>query len=217
MKNLICANCHKEIPAYTPYFKVMDNFLQLKYFDADTDNVFCSPECLCEALTVIEVPNDGSKTLSEELNLVATDKNTQILEIDAKVYPEDAEVNGVREHEPLENENPDDVKYKMPGICKEKVSWGTEWHWNVKVDIPTGKILNWPQGTTAKTWYKTSDCCGLKYLGKFYSDYVPEFLEIYDSDCGDYIYIEILEDGTIKDWDAKACKDWLKEHLEDFS
>lgn len=217
MKNLICANCHKEIHAGTPYFKVMDNFLQLRYFDADSDNVFCSQECLCESLSVIEVPNDGSKTLSEELNLVAPDKNTQILEIDATVYPEDAEVNGVREHEPLENENPDDVDYKMPGICKEKVSWGTEWHWNVKVDIPTGKILNWPQGTTAKTWYKTSDCCGLKYLGKFYSDYVPEFLEIYDSDCGDYIYIEILADGTIKDWDAKACKDWLKEHLEDFS
>lgn len=217
MKNLICANCHKEIPAYTPYFKVMDNFLQLRYFDADTDNVFCSPECLCESLSVIEVPNDGSKTLSEELGLIAADKNTQIFEIDATVYPEDAEVNGVREPEADESENPDDVEYKMPGICKVSKSWGTEWHWKVKIDIPSGKILNWPQGTTAKTWYKTSDCCGLKYLGKSYNDYVPEFLEIYDSDCGDYIYIEILEDGTIKDWDAKTCKDWLKEHLEDFS
>ncbi len=217
MKNLICANCHKEIPAGTPYFKVMDNFLQLRYFDSDSDNVFCSQECLCEALTVIEVPNDGSKTLSEELGLIAPDKNTQILEIDATVYPEDAEVNGVREPEAEESENPDNVEYKMPGICKEKVSWGTEWHWKVKVDISSGKILNWPQGTTAKTWYKTSDCCCLKYLGKSYNDYAPEFLEIYDSDCGDYIYIEILEDGTIKDWDAKACKDWLKENLEDFS
>ena len=217
MENLICANCHKEIPAGTPYFKVMDNFLQLRYFDADTDNVFCSQECLCESLSVIEVPNDGSKTLSEELGLISPDKNTQILEIDATVYPEDAEVNGVREPEADESENPDDVEYKMPGICKEKISWGTEWHWKVKIDISSGKILNWPQETTAKTWYKTSDCCGLKYLGKSYKDYVPEFLEIYDSDCGDYIYIEILEDGTIKDWNAKSCRNWLKEHFEDFS
>ncbi len=209
-KTVTCANCGKEIPAGEPYFIVGDNYLQMKYFDSTEDNIFCSHECICEALSVIEVPNDGSKTLSEELNLIAPDSNAQVLEIDANVYPEDAEVNGVREHEPLESENPDDVEYKMPGICKEKTTWGTEWHWKVKIDISTGKILDWPQGTTAKTWYKTSDCCGLKYLGKSQEDYVPGFLEIYDSDCGDYIYIEILEDGTIKDWNAKECRKELK-------
>lgn len=216
MKNKVCAQCGKEIPFGTPYYVVGDNFLQMEYFDSDKDNLFCSNECLCESLSVIEVPNDGSKTFAEELSLINPFLNTNILWIEAMVYPEDAEVNGVREPVPLECQNPDTIDYKMPGLEKVKKNWGTEWEWRASVDISSGKILNWPQGTTAKTWYKTSDCCRLIYLGKEYEDYVPNFLEIYDSNCGDYIYIEILADGTIKDWDAKACKDWLKEHFEDF-
>lgn len=46
------------------YFKVCDNFLQRRYFDAEdeSDNVFCSQDCLCEALSVMEfsvLPSGG--------------------------------------------------------------------------------------------------------------------------------------------------------------
>ena len=216
MNTKVCAQCGKEIPFGTPYYMVGDNYLQVNYFDSANDNIFCSQECLCEALSVIEIPNDGSKTLAEELNLIEPSVNTNILKIVADVYPEDAEVNGVREPVPLESQNPDKIDYKMPGLGKIKRNWGTEWLWTATIDISSGKILNWPEGTTAKTWYKTSDCCGLVYLGKEYKDYVPDFLEIWDDGYGDYIYIEILSDGTIKDWDAEKCKNWLKEHFEDF-
>lgn len=65
MNTKICAQCGEEIPFGEPYFKVGDNFLQLKYFETDELNRFCSQNCLCEYLSVIEIPNDGSPTLDE--------------------------------------------------------------------------------------------------------------------------------------------------------
>ena len=210
----VCAQCGNEIPFETPYYMVGDNFLQTKYFDSESDNIFCSQNCLCEALSVIEIPNDGSKSLWEELGLnfsstsssSSASESTDVLEIVAGVYPEDAAVNG--EDEPdSDSENPE---YKMPGIKKNDYGY----IWNVKIDIPTGKILDWPQGTTATTYYKTADCCGLKYMGKSYENYAPDFLSVFDEGYGDYIYLEILEDGTIKDWNADECRMWLKEKYD---
>ena len=60
----ICAQCGNDIPVGETYFKVCDNFLQMRYFDAEdeSDNVFCSQDCLCEALSVMEfqvLPSGG--------------------------------------------------------------------------------------------------------------------------------------------------------------
>ena len=60
----ICAQCGNEIPVGERYLKVCDNFLQMRYFDAEdeSDNVFCSQDCLCEALSVMEfsvLPSGG--------------------------------------------------------------------------------------------------------------------------------------------------------------
>lgn len=52
-----CANCGKEI--VENYYKVGDNFLQVKYFDEESENIFCSEDCLCESLSVIEVENNN--------------------------------------------------------------------------------------------------------------------------------------------------------------
>ena len=41
-----CAHCGAECEF--EYYKVLDNFLQVKYFDSDEDNCFCSQECFCE-------------------------------------------------------------------------------------------------------------------------------------------------------------------------
>lgn len=48
-----CAECGKEIEE--SYYMVGDNYLQVKYFEEldGSDNVFCSQNCLCEALSVI--------------------------------------------------------------------------------------------------------------------------------------------------------------------
>ena len=53
MKKLVCAECGKVIEEN--YVMVGDNFLQVKYFDEEEDNVFCSEECLCKSLSVISV------------------------------------------------------------------------------------------------------------------------------------------------------------------
>ena len=45
-----CANCGKEIEDM--YYKVMDNYLQVNFFETDELNCFCSQECVCEFLSV---------------------------------------------------------------------------------------------------------------------------------------------------------------------
>ena len=49
MKPHICASCGKMIQE--SYLKVLDNFLQVKYFDDDEDNVFCSSVCLADYMS----------------------------------------------------------------------------------------------------------------------------------------------------------------------
>lgn len=54
-----CANCGMSIQPEENYLIVGDNFLQVKFFDSREDNIFCSKECLCQALSVLEVDSDG--------------------------------------------------------------------------------------------------------------------------------------------------------------
>jgi len=53
VREKICANCGKEI--HRDYYIVGDNWLQVKFFDDEDCNVFCSKDCLCEALSVLSV------------------------------------------------------------------------------------------------------------------------------------------------------------------
>lgn len=64
MKNLYCAKCGKEIKTNEEYYFVGDNYLQAKYFDAPdgSDNIFCSKDCLCKALTVMSGTVGGKDT-----------------------------------------------------------------------------------------------------------------------------------------------------------
>ena len=52
-----CAYCDSEIDG--SYYKVGDNFLQVRYFDdEEVENVFCSKDCLCSSLSVLEIDED---------------------------------------------------------------------------------------------------------------------------------------------------------------
>ena len=42
----ICARCGCECK--DEYYKVLDNYLQVKYFDDEETNCFCSEDCFCE-------------------------------------------------------------------------------------------------------------------------------------------------------------------------
>ncbi len=56
-KPICCAECGCEIEEEC-YFSVLDNYLQVKYFDSKENNIFCSKECLCDALSVGEVDKE---------------------------------------------------------------------------------------------------------------------------------------------------------------
>lgn len=57
----ICAHCGKEIKKGESHFSFWDNFLQVKYFDSEEDNIFCSQECACAALMLTEIENNESE------------------------------------------------------------------------------------------------------------------------------------------------------------
>lgn len=129
----------------------------------------------------------------------ADSKDSIVIHVSMPIYhPEDAEVNGVEENE----DSP-----RRPFLTKKDGVF----YWNVSIDVENGKILDWPSKTTLKTWDKVVDELTVECNRKTYEDYVPDFLSIWDRGYGDYVYIEVLEDGTIKDWNSKKCVDWLKE------
>ena len=120
-------------------------------------------------------------------------------------YAEDASVNGVDE----DNEKP-----VMPFLVKSK-QYPDEWDWDITIDVEAGSIDNWPKGMTAKTWYKVCDCCKVCAEGKKdYYEYVPKFLSIWSEGFGDYVYLEVGEDGVIKDWDKSECMKFV-DKMED--
>lgn len=56
MAKKICARCRAEIDTEeNGYVTCLDNFLQLRYFDSDECNTFCSEECACESMSIVRV------------------------------------------------------------------------------------------------------------------------------------------------------------------
>lgn len=114
------------------------------------------------------------------------------LNVKAEVrYWEDSKVNG---------ENDTDNGENMP--CRNGGLWCPI------IDIATGKILNWEQGKTASIHYKICDCCGWELIDKegdtvlsAEDGYVPNTLSPKKSGYGDYIIMDIDENGIIQDWD----------------
>lgn len=119
-------------------------------------------------------------------------------------YVEDAIVNGVEES---------DESHSMPFLKYNTITG--EYCWDITINFATGRIEGWPEGTTARTWYKVRDCCHILVDGyKDYYDYVPNFLSIYDRGFGDYIYVEIEGDGTIKDLDKSKVLQFISEKMK---
>lgn len=130
----------------------------------------------------------------------------ELVRIDAEPrYPEDAEVNGVREV----NENP-----KMPLLVHDE-KYADGWCWKLDIDIKTGEIVGWPKDVKARAWYKVCDCCRVTYRDKESYDYVPDFLSIDSKGYGDYVYITI-DDGKIKNWNETACRDFIENIGKEF-
>lgn len=106
-------------------------------------------------------------------------------------YWEDATVNGV------EDEKGDLIPCRFNGSDL----------WKPIIDIETGIITNWKQGTTADIHYKVCDAGeywlqdedGNKIV-KAKGYYVPSFLAPQGSGFGDYIILKVDENGKIAHW-----------------
>lgn len=115
-------------------------------------------------------------------------------------YWEDSEINGESD-----TENGDNVPCKFGNI------------WTPHIEIDSGRILNWNKGTKAEIHYKVADCCGWYIVGNdgetalsAEDGYVPDTLCPKESGYGDYIIMDIDEDGFIQDWKFNI-DDFMKE------
>lgn len=54
MMERVCANCGMPIYENEKRLRCRDNYLISKYFDSEENNIFCSEDCFCEALSVKE-------------------------------------------------------------------------------------------------------------------------------------------------------------------
>ena len=113
------------------------------------------------------------------------------LQLKAKVrYWNDTEVN-----ETPDTENGDNIPCKNGNL------------WMPTIEIETGKILNWKQGVKSNVHYKVCDCCGWDLLDENNEivlseedGYVPDTLCPKERGYGDYIIMDINEDGFISNF-----------------
>ena len=128
-------------------------------------------------------------------------KTVNIKKLYVKVYPRyiaDSSVNGCRD---LENDP------KMPFVkFDDKVK---EYFWEVNIDIDKGQIIDWPQGITASLHYKTCDEGFYEIFDEKgeklgdYNGYVPHIMCPKEPGYGDYIIMDIDENGNIQNWDVE--------------
>jgi hypothetical protein len=105
-------------------------------------------------------------------------------------YWMDSEVNG---------ESDTDSGDNIP--CKEGDCW------KPVIDLESGVIKNWEKGKTASVHYKVCDQCGWlledkdgEYYAETHNEYVPKILCPKENGYGDYIIMDIDENGKIKNW-----------------
>lgn len=83
-------------------------------------------------------------------------------------------------------------------------------YWKPTIELATGRIMNWPEGTEADVHYKVCDDGAYWLLdeskarvAKWSGFYVPDdILCVGDNGYGDYIIFKIGGDGLIIDWKA---------------
>ena len=134
--------------------------------------------------------------------LKAVTINAKYANIHAYVrYWEDGSINGKED----DNDNP-----SMP--------FADDDFWCPVIDLDNGKIVDWPSGITASIQYKVCDECEIDCVDdegnvictNDNNYYVPDFLCPKEKGYGDYIIMEVDENGFIKEYNKKDVVNWIK-------
>ena len=143
------------------------------------------------------------------------------LKVDAGVrYWEDAEVNGVRDIDLCESKGIGKPLIPCAVQIKEEADYNIysdHYRWRPIIAIETGQIVNWTQGTIANVHYKVCDdfICDITdedhIAIAYYDGYVPKIMCPADEGYGDYIIMNIDENGFIQGWKKELIKRLIQE------
>lgn len=54
-----CSYCKEKINTkIDTYFMCLDNFIQIKYFDTEDENIFCCKDCFCNYVQLEEINDE---------------------------------------------------------------------------------------------------------------------------------------------------------------
>lgn len=132
--------------------------------------------------------------------------NVRYLKLDAGVrYWEDADVNGKEDVNLYDCEG--NATPAIPFAIKVKDApesniYSDHYRWQPTIDVERGCVVDWPKGITAHVHYKVCDdgiyhlLDPLKNVIVSVESYVPDCIGEY----GDYIVMDIDEDGNIEDF-----------------
>ena len=116
----------------------------------------------------------------------------------------------------------EDFKPEIPGTeipCIHEVSG--EYQWKPTIDVDTGVITNWIPGVKCSVYAKVVDQCmvtlhdGARTWKTPREEYVPDFMCPKSEGYGDYIIMDIDENGTIANWNPKQVDTWREDGLND--
>lgn len=88
-------------------------------------------------------------------------------------------------------------------------------NWEPKIDIETGVIVDWPKGTIADIHYKVCDDGKYTVLDESGKEivtkecYVPDILCPEGEWYGDYIIMNVDENGLIAKWDSSEIQNLI--------
>jgi len=110
------------------------------------------------------------------------------------------------------DEESENMKEITPFVIKKNIGYGNSDYWEIIIDLDNGKILDWPNTISLRTHYKVCDDGEYIFLdenkkevvnitNKYDQYYVPDFLALEDDGFGDYVYLNIDNQGNIEHFD----------------
>ncbi len=121
-------------------------------------------------------------------------------------------------------EESESMKKMTPFVVTKDIGYRPSDYLEIIIDIDNGRVLNWPDNFWLKTHYKVCDDGEYVFLDenmnevvniteKYDQYYVPDFLALEDSGYGDYVYLNIDNEGNIEHADRMRAR--IKDYFEE--